>query len=201
MKKLFCFLVLFCAATSAYAQGSDGPVRTLSEEEMNLVQAFRRNPEPFRRILYSSDAGMPPHREHPQHPRILGPHDLIDVGVEGGSVAFFGKNYAYDPFSFRIMRGEEKEIVFRRQRSSSETRVVVSFRNDGLHFEVPESGGGPRESVRGMLVIGEDGHWLNGETIEQNDRINNRRSISRADHLTFRIKYAGEGNSEDNHRR
>jgi len=190
MKKLFYLLISLCATGTAIAQGFEGPVRSLSDEEIQLVQAYRKNPEPFRRILYGSEAGASPRRDHPQHPRTLGPRDVIDVAIEGGSIAFYGKNYAYDPFNFRIERGEEKEIVFRRQRSSAETRVFVSFRGDGLHFEVPESGGGPREFERGLLVLGEDRHWASGEPIEQNDKINSRRSVSRADHLTFRIKYA-----------
>ena len=189
MNTLRLLTLLFCSAAFALAQGPNAPVRNLSDEEILLVQAYRQNPEPFRRLLYSEDGGRPP-MQHREHARALGPRDVIDVTIEGGSVIFYGKSYAYDPVSFRISRDEEIEVVFRRQRSSFETRVAVSYRSDGLHFDVPDQRPGTNGRERGYFVLGEDEHWNHGDPIEQNDKINGSRSRSKADHLTFRVRYA-----------
>ena len=193
MKKLFPLVLLLCTAGIALAQGYDAPVRNLSDEEIQLVQAYRKNPEPFRRILYGPEAGQPlvrEHREPPAHPRAMGPRDVIDVKIQGGSIAFYGKNYAYDPVSFRLVRGEDIEVVFRRQKSSSETRVIVSYRSDGLHFDVPEARVGTTGPEHGLLVLAEEERWNRGDPIETSDKLNARRSLSKADHLTFLIRYA-----------
>jgi hypothetical protein len=189
MNKILHLLIMLAAAGTVLAQGYDAPVRSLSEEEVRLVQAYRKNPEPFRHLLYGQEVVVE-HREHPSAPRVLGPRDVIDVGIEGGSVAFYGNNYAYDPVSFRIVRGEEKEVVFRRQRSSFETRVIVSYRSDGLHFDVPHDMGGPSGSERGLLVLGEEPRWNRGDAIESGEKLNARRSVSKADHVIFHIRYA-----------
>lgn len=192
MKKLLSPVIFLCVALSAQAQGYGEPVRNLSDEEIRLVQAYRRDPEPFRRILYEHEARWapppPPERHHPQAQ--LGPRDIIDVSIDGGSVTFMGRNYAYDPVSFRIRRGEDMAIVFRRQRSSSETTVIVAYRADGLHFDIPEQRPGTQAPEHGYLIIGEDPRWTKGEPIEQNDKINAKFSLSKADHLTFHIRYA-----------
>jgi hypothetical protein len=202
MKKLFLFTFLLSNAIFAFAQDPNRPGRNLSDEENQLIQAYRQNPEPFRRVLRGEEENRArmqqehrdqEHRERErerEHTRPMGPRDIIDVTIEGGSVVFYGKNYAYDPVSFRISREEEMEGVFRRQRSSIETHVVVSYRSDGLHFDVPDQRPGTNGRERGYWVVGEDENWKGGNPIDQPEKINGSRSRSKADHLTMRIRYA-----------
>jgi hypothetical protein len=189
MKNLFLLTFMFGSALFALAQDYDAPVRNLSDDEIRLIQAYRQNPEPFRRVLYAEESGRRP-MEHREHPRPMGPRDVIDVTIEGGSVLFFGRNYAYDPVSFRISREEEMDVVFRRQNSSNETSVHVSYRSDGLHFDVPDPRPGSRALESGYLFFGEDERWKRGEAIVQAEKVNGSRSHAKADHLTFHIRYA-----------
>ena len=189
MKNLFLLTLMFGSALFALAQDYDGPVRNLSDDEIRLIQAYRQNPEPFRRVLYAEESGRRP-IEHREHARPMGPRDVIDVTIEGGSVLFFGRNYAYDPVSFRIIRGEDIDVVFRRQRSSSETSVHVSDRSDGLHFDVPDPRPGERALESGYIFLGEDERWKRGDAIVQAEKVNGSRSHAKADHLTFHIRYA-----------
>jgi hypothetical protein len=183
-------LLLFFVTLSPWclAQHFDEPVRNLSDEEIRLVQAYRRDPEPFRRLMYEHDERSRPQRPHSRIP--LGPRDVIDVAVEGGSIMFTGHNYFYDPVTFRISRGEQIEVVFRRQKSSSETRVNVAYRADGLHFDVPDQRPGTESLERGLLILAEDPRWEKGDLIQTDQKLNAKRSRSRADHVTFRIRYA-----------
>lgn len=178
-----CLLPFLCLA-----RAGGEPVRNLSDEEVRLIEAYRRDPEPFRRLVREQEERHASHRGAGEP--VLGPRDVIDVAIEGGSVAFFGRNYAYDPVAFRIARGQEIEVVFRRQRSSFETAVRVSYRPDGLHFDVPEPRPGAGGPERGCLVLPEDPRWSKGEPITQGARLDSRLSRSRADHLTFHIRYA-----------
>lgn len=162
----------------------------LSDEEMRLIEAYRRNPEPFRRVMHEEERQWEGQHQHRQQNIPLGPRDVVDVRIEGGSIGFSGRNYAYDPVSFRIARGQEMEIIFRRERSSSETSVIVGFRSDGLHFDIPEQRPGTRGQEHGYFVIGEDPRWNTGEPIAQNDKIRAQYSRSKADHVTFSLKYA-----------
>jgi hypothetical protein len=120
----------------------------------------------------------------------MGPRDVIDVTIEGGSVVFFGRNYAYDPVSFRINREEDIDVVFRRQNSSQETSVHVSYRSDGLHFDVPDPRPGARAPESGYIFLNEDERWKRGDAIVQAEKVNGSRSHAKADHLTFHIRYA-----------
>lgn len=180
----FLLLAIFVLGVRAQPAGYPGP--GLSPEEVRLLQAYRRDPEPFRRVLREQEARMV---NHPQHP-LAGPRDVIDVTIDNGSVSFYGKNYAYDPVSFRIIRGQSLEVVFRRQRSSFETRVVVSYRPDGLHFDVPDQRPGTQAPERGLFVLPEDRRWEKGEAMEMTGRISSGASRSRADHLVFHVRYA-----------
>ncbi|MFT3868492.1 MAG: hypothetical protein QM715_08340 [Nibricoccus sp.] len=156
----------------------------LSPEEARLIRDFRENPEPYRRLLYAQHA--PPQRPH--HAPVLGPRDVIDVTVEGGLIAFNGKRRGYEPVSFRIVRGETITIAVRRERHSEETSIVVSYRADGLHFDVPRQTG--RAEPRGFVVIGEDPRWQTGAPILFDDTVNSSRSISEAQAISFHIRYA-----------
>jgi hypothetical protein len=155
----------------------------LSPEEMQLVRDFRENPTPYRRILSTRHA--PPQRPH--HAPVLGPRDVIDVTVAGGLIAFNGKRRGYEPVSFRIVRGETITIAVRRERHSEETAIVVSYRADGLHFDVPRQTG--RAEPRGFVVIGEDPRWQTGDPILFDDTVNSSRSISEAQAISFNIRY------------
>jgi hypothetical protein len=189
MKNLFLLTLVLGSAIFALAQDYGAPVRNLSDEEIRLIQAYRQNPEPFRHVLYAEESGRRP-MEHREHPRPMGPRDVIDVTIDGGSVLFFGRNYAYDPVSFRISREEEMDVVFRRQNSSNETSVHVSYRSDGLHFDVPDPRPGARALESGYIFLGEDERWKRGEAIVQAEKVNGSRSHAKADHLTFHIRYA-----------
>jgi hypothetical protein len=182
-------LILLLVATLSFAcrlTAHDFPPQELgpvSPEEARLIQDFRENPEPYRRILYARQA---PQRPHPAP--VLGPRDVIDVTVEGGLIAFNGKRRGYEPVSFRIMRGETLTITVRRERHSEETPIVVSYRADGLHFDVPRQTG--HAEPRGFVVIGEDPRWNTGAPILFADTVNTSRSISEAQAISFHIRYA-----------
>jgi hypothetical protein len=183
-------LVLLLVATFTFAcrlAAHDFPPHEtgpLSPEEARLIRDFRENPEPYRRILHARYA--PPQRPH--HAPILGPRDVIDVTVAGGLIAFNGKRRGYEPVSFRIVRGETLSIAVRRERHSEETSIVVSYRADGLHFDVPRQTG--RAEPRGFVVIGEDPRWSTGTPILFDETVNSSRSVSEAQAISFHIRYA-----------
>lgn len=182
-------LVLLLVAIFAFAgrlAAHDFPpheLGPLSPEEARLVHDFRENPEPYRQILYARQVPQRPH-----HAPVLGPRDVIDVTVEGGLIAFNGKRRGYEPVSFRIVRGETITIAVRRERHSEETAIVVSYRADGLHFDVPRQTG--RAEPRGFVVIGEDPRWQTGAPILFDETVNSSRSISEAQAISFHIRYA-----------
>jgi len=75
----------------------------------------------------------------------------------------------------------------RREGRFEETSIVVSYRADGLHFDVPEQAG--RAEPRGFVVIGEDPRWNDGAPILFDGTVNSSRSISEAQSITFHIRY------------
>jgi len=178
-------LLLLVAIFSCRLTAHDFPpheLGPLSPEEAQLVRDFRENPEPYRRVLYSHQAPQRPHAP------ILGPRDVIDVTVAGGLIAFNGKRRGYEPISFRIVRGETLSVAVRREGRFEETSIVVSYRADGLHFDVPIQPG--RAESRGFVVIGEDPRWNDGTPILFDGTVNSSRSISEAQSITFNIRYA-----------
>ncbi|MBK9991027.1 MAG: hypothetical protein IPP19_09900 [Verrucomicrobia bacterium] len=166
-----------------------GHLGQLSEEEVQLIMDFRENPTPYRHVLYAER--RPPRGHNPIGPRaaLLGPRDIIDVVIQEGAIAFHGRRSAYDPFSFRIQRGQTIEVVARRRGRSDETAIVVAFRADGLHFDLPPQRSGSRTEERGMVVINEDGRWKTGEAIRFDGEVNSSRSRSEAQGIVFNIKY------------
>ncbi|MDD2765766.1 MAG: hypothetical protein PHE83_17525 [Opitutaceae bacterium] len=190
MKKLLLLILTLGLLVPAYAQfGPARPAATLTDEECRLLEAFRQDPEPFRRILgnlNAPDAGAPDPAGYAE----TGPRDLIDVVISGGRVAFYGKPREFEPCSFRIARGQEAYVVFRQNDSITETRVKVAYRADGLHFDVPEAYGQTAAPERGYLVIPEDSRWYDGTPIAGPGRISQPRSLSRAENLSFQIHYA-----------
>ena len=165
------------------------PLGQLSPEEVRLIMDFRENPDPYRRVLYAERRQSDGRNANMHRGPILGPRDVIDVIIQEGAIAFYGKRAAYDPFSFRIQRGQTIEVVARRRGRSDETTIVVAFRVDGLHFDLPAQRGGTRTEERGMIVINEDGRWKTGEAIRFDGAVNSSRSRSEAQGIVFNIKY------------
>jgi hypothetical protein len=195
MKKITgLILLLFVFAFPAWAQFDVPRPALLTPEETRLLNAFRRDPEPFRRILYAANqpeaVPVAPMEAEPGAYAVGGPRDLIDVTIDGGQIAFYGKPRDYEPLSFRIARGQETYVIFRRTDSITETRVKVAFRSDGLHFDVPEPYGGTEAFERGFIVIPEDARWEQGDAIAAPGRITAARSLSRAVNINFHIRYA-----------
>lgn|GEM_PF-4508677 len=58
--------------------------------------------------------------------------DILVVDVYGGDVKFGRKYKDYKPFSFMIVRGEQKEITFRHKKETS--KLKVSFDAGALHL-------------------------------------------------------------------
>lgn len=189
MKYIYLIMLVMFGVSQACAQNLEVRVHQLSDEEIMLIQAYRQNPEPFRRILYGEGHGRGSMERHaPMRP--MGPRDVVDVTIEGGAIEFHGKYYGYEPVSFRLVRGETKEIVIRRQRSSEENMIVVAFRSDGFHFDIPEQRPGTRAPEHGYLIIGEDPRWNTGEPIPQNDQIRAKFSRAHPANVIFHLRYA-----------
>lgn len=186
------FVVLFSLPVSAqFSRQSDGG--RLSDEERQLVEMFRRNPEPFRQVMMEQSRGGAGYGQRNDGPNlsdaVVGPRDVVDVSVSGGLIAFYGKRGDYEPMSFRIARGEEKEIIFNKTKTGTETVVRVAFRSDGLHFDVPEVYDNRTTAPRGLWVISEDGRWRHGEGIMLEHEINSSRSKSKAQAIVVSIRY------------
>lgn len=186
-----CFLAAITVSASADDRHSsaDRDIGTLSPEERQLIESFRDNPAPYREILRQDQDRHSHHRPRRQPDAVLGPRDVIDVIVQEGAIAFNGKRAAYEPFSFRICRGETIDVAVRRQKKHAETIITVSFRPDGLHFDVP--GGKPDQlsAERGLVIIHEDDRWKNGGFIRFDGTVNSKRSRSEAQGIGFNIRY------------
>jgi hypothetical protein len=106
--------------------------------------------------------------------------DIIIVTAQGGSVAFYGKNHAYEPVAFELLRGETKEITFRREGRSHETTVIqMKLSEDGhtFFFDAP---------ARKRIVIPDDG-WARGRSYSDLPQINAREGHSGAVGVTLHI--------------
>jgi hypothetical protein len=196
MKHSMSILLLFVLAlnllvTDARSQEREslGP---LTQEEVQLIRSFRENPAPYRHVLYGEKKQANSYPANMPRVSVLGPRDVIDVIIQEGAIAFHGKRSAYDPFSFRIQRGQTIEVVARRRGRSDETAILVSFRADGLHFDLPSQKSGTRSEERGMVVVNEDGRWKTGEAIRFDGEVNSSRSRSEAQGIVFNIKYVIE---------
>jgi hypothetical protein len=192
MKIIITLILAIAFLAPARAQVFGARPAQLSTEEVRLLEAFRRDPEPFRQLLCGANPSAPVAgcETGAAAVPVIGPRDVIDVTIEGGQVAFYGHPREYEPLSFRLARGQETYVIFRQSDSISETRVKVAFRSDGLHFDVPEPYGGTEAAERGFIVVAEDARWETAEPLAFPGRITAARSLSRAVGLTFRIRYA-----------
>jgi len=106
--------------------------------------------------------------------------DIAIVTVQGGSIAFHGKGYAYEPVAFEIFRGETKEVTFKRaDRSYESTAILMKLSEDGntLFFDAP---------ARKRIVIPNDG-WAHGRTYSSLPQIGTREGHSGAVGITIQI--------------
>ena len=185
MKRLL-LILLFPAALQCATPTI--PVQALSQEEVRLVELYRTYPEAFRDFLAQLGKGG---FSGEQDLSIVGPRDIIDVTVEGGQIAFYGKRKAYEPSAFRIARGEERTVIFtQNSRGGAETKVTVAYRSDGLHFDIPQRYNSGTAPVRGRIVIPEDKRWRSGEGIPFTGELRSD-SQSEAIGVSFKIRYAG----------
>lgn len=120
----------------------------------------------------------------------IGVRDVIDVSVQDGLIAFNGKRREYEPFSFRIIRGQTIEQIVRRKNSRTETSIWISYRSDGLHFDVPAAPTRSRVPERGHLVVFESDAWIGGAIVNFPGAIDSSTSRSEAQAVTFRIRYS-----------
>ena len=60
--------------------------------------------------------------------------DIITVSISGGQVAFYGKRHEFEPLAFDLVRGEHREVEFRRRGKGETTRVEVALSEDGNTF-------------------------------------------------------------------
>lgn len=197
MKSTIVSLVLFVLCIgSAFGQSRFDSVATVTEEEALILREFRRNPDPFREVMLRILGGSSPGAfgvsvsDYRSEPASAGPRDAVDVVVSGGRIAFWGKRRAYEPTSFRIERGERKTVsFFSDDGGGAETCVVVVFKSDGLHFDVPDSYDGNPRHVTGLLIVPETDAWARDEVFHQSGMISSARSISKAEGVSFRVRY------------
>ena len=106
--------------------------------------------------------------------------DIVTVTVRGGSIAYSGKRYPYEPVSFDLVRGERKEIEFRgRGLQTIATSYEVHLTEDGntIYFD-----GSYRERV---VLVNET--WDRGQTYQPAGSKNDV-GVSIAG-MTFFVKY------------
>ena len=183
MKRYLLALFLLVAISPVFALET----MQLTDEEARLVRAFRQDPTLFRQVLYGGNGGASGVTGSPV-PVVLGPRDVVDVTIDSGKVQFYGKNSEFEPLSFRISRGETKVVIFRKKGALTETRVLVSYRPDGLHFDIPESYSGVQSPENGLLIIPESSSWDKGDPMSFPGKLSGR--VSRGEDLQFRIRYA-----------
>jgi hypothetical protein len=92
--------------------------------------------------------------------------DIVHVTVQGGSIAYAGKRYPYEPVSFDIAKGETKQVDFHgRGLQTIATRYNVRLAEDGntLYFD---------DSFRQRIVLVNQ-NWERGQAYQpggtQND--------------------------------
>lgn len=188
---LLLLVSLLLTQTSLLAQWiptSSSPVGNLNSEEVRLIQAFRANPEPFRNVLFGQGGADVP-TPSLANLAVLGPRDVIDVTVSGGKIAFYGKRREYSPPSIRLVRGETSYIIFGMENSAIETRVKVSYRADGFHFDIREPYGKSSALPRGFIVVPESKEWKTGDIIKWTGALGDAQSLSKAENIGFNIRY------------
>ena len=108
--------------------------------------------------------------------------DIIVVTVQGGGIAFHGKRYSYEPVAFELLRGERKEIHFKRDgRSYETTGITMKLGEDGNTFYFDEP-------ARKRIVITNDG-WERGRTYSGFPEIGSHDGHSEASGISIRIAF------------
>ena len=91
--------------------------------------------------------------------------DVVNVVVQGGSIAWGGRRYPYEPVSFDLVRGETKEVEFRgRGRNTVATHYDVRLSDDGNTVYFDDS------SNRRIVMVNHD--WEHGEYYQPTGTIN-----------------------------
>lgn len=106
--------------------------------------------------------------------------DIVTVTVRGGSIAYGGKRYPYEPVSFDLVRGESKEVEFRgRGTQTIATHYDARLSDDGntIYFD-----GSYRERV---VLVNET--WERGQTYQPSGSRNDV-GVNIAG-MTFFVKY------------
>ena len=83
--------------------------------------------------------------------------DIVHVTVQGGSIAYAGKRYPYEPVSFDLAKGELKQVVMRgRGLQTIATRYNARLAEDGntIYFD---------DSYRERIVLVNQ-EWERGQT-------------------------------------
>lgn len=150
--RLYCFsilavlmAVLFSGCETVYPMGLNeqqwnalGPAQQAEyrarqyevDQERQRVREARHAEEEHRKAV-AAQLELERIQERYLHAR---PGDVVVVSIRGGMVAFYGKRHEYEPVSFELVRGEKREIEFRRVGSRDRTRVQVALSEDGRTF-------------------------------------------------------------------
>lgn len=108
--------------------------------------------------------------------------DVVNVVVQGGSIAWNRKRYPYEPVSFDLVKGETKTVNFRgRGVQSIATRYDVRLSDDGNTIYFDES------SRQRIVMVNHD--WEHGERYQPAGTMN---EVSVAlSGMTFFVKFKG----------
>lgn len=106
--------------------------------------------------------------------------DIVHVTVQGGSIAYAGKRYPYEPVSFDLAKGETKQVAFRgRGLQTIATRYNVRLTADGNTIYFDDS------SRQRIVLVNQD--WERGQTYRPNGTRNSV-GVAVAD-MTFTVKF------------
>lgn len=108
--------------------------------------------------------------------------DVVNVVVQGGSIAWNGKRYPYEPVSFDLVKGETKRVDFRgRGVQTIATSYEVRLSDDGNTLYFDDS------SLQRAVLVNHD--WEHGERYQPAGTINDV-SVELSG-MTFFVKLKG----------
>ena len=108
--------------------------------------------------------------------------DVVNVVVQGGSIAWNNKRYPYEPVSFDLVKGETKSVDFRgRGVQTIATRYDVRFSDDGNTIYFDDS------SRQRVVMVNHD--WEHGERYQPAGTMNDV-SVELSG-MTFFVKLKG----------